>query len=467
VTEHQPDLRHYLRLLRRQWWVLALVTALALAAAAAVTALQTPVYRASMKVVVGQGGGVFQPQFGGAVEPFARTMANLFESDVVARGAIDDLQLRMTPRQLLARVHVSSRPESSVLEVAYDTPRREQAVPVLAEMGRVFARLVRRKLGESQANGAPITASVFDPAHLEPGRVSPRPVRNLAVAGVLGLALGLILAFVREGLDDRIRSRRDAERWFHAPVLGALPRGAHGGISAAASAESRELSREAISMLRANLELPRGTTGGPLIVVTSALPEEGKTTLVAQLAVALAAAGNRVVCVEADVRRPRLRQYLSTAGGDHGLVDVLEGRIDLASALVAVPVGQSTNGGGPGGRLELLPAGRARSNPADLLTADRVERLSGDLRARADYVVVDATPILLVGDAFAFARVADNVIVVAREGRTTKEAADAVRVTLERLAVGRVGVVLTDWHSEVGYGYGYASAEQPEGAQTL
>jgi succinoglycan biosynthesis transport protein ExoP len=454
VTEHQPDLRQYLRVLRRQGWLIALVTVLALGAAAVVSELQTPVYRASMKVVVGQGGGVFQAQFGGSVEPFARTMANLFESDVVARKAIDDLHLRMTPRQLLARVHVSSRPQSSVLEVSYDTPARAQAVPILADLGRVFTRLVKQKLGEPRTTGsAPISASVFDPAHLEPGWVSPRRVRNLFFAGVLGLAVGLVLAFVRESLDDRIRSRRDAERWFGAPVLGALPKGIR--AAGAAPGNGGALSLEAMSMLRANLEFLGGGVGGPLIVVTSALPEEGKTTLVAHLGVALASAGNRVICVEADVRRPRLSEYLTATAVEHGLVDVIEGRVELTDALVELPLQAGANGAGPGGRLHVLPAGKARTNPADVLTAERVEKLTEDLRGRADYVIFDAPPILLVGDVFPFARATDNVIVVAREGRTTKEAADAVRVTLERLAIEHVGVVLTDWRSSGGYGYGY------------
>src|SRR5207247_7572751 len=117
-------------------------------------------------------------------------------------------------KQLLGRVHVSTSPDSSVLDVSYETSDRPEAVRVLAEMGAVFTGLVRQKLGEPRTRGAEITATVFDPAHLEPGRVSPRPARTLGIAGALGLAIALVLALVRESLDNRIRGRRDAEKWF-------------------------------------------------------------------------------------------------------------------------------------------------------------------------------------------------------------------------------------------------------------
>jgi capsular exopolysaccharide synthesis family protein len=462
VTDHQPDLRHYLRILRRQGALIVGAAALAIGAAAAVTAVEQPVYRASMKIVIGQGGGTFQAPYGGAVEPFALTMSNLFKSDVVAREAIANLGLKLTPKGLLGHVNVATTPQSSVLNVAYDTSDRTRAVSTLAEMGRVFTTLVKHKLGEPLSAGTAVTATVFDPAHLEPGRVSPRPVRNVGLAALLGIAVGVVLAFVRESLDDRIRSRRDAERWFRGPVLGALPRGVAASPTGGALRPA-----DTMTMLRANLQFREGGGGGA-ILVTSGLQGEGKTTLVAHLCVALAAGGNRVIGVEGDVRRPRLRQYLGVASGAFGLIDVLEGKAELAEALVDVPLQTAANGAAPGGSLQVLPSRRMRTPPGDLLTPERVSQLADELRAVADYAIFDAPPILLVGDAFSFARAADDVIVVAREGRTTKESAEAVRVTLERLGVERVAVVLTDWPSSDGYGYGYGyGSEAPKARSRL
>jgi tyrosine-protein kinase len=177
--------------------------------------------------VIGRNGSLFEPALTSDVNRFTATMTNLLESNVVARTVIDDLGLRISPERLLNRLHVSSRPDSSVLEVSYRGNNKSASVLILRDTGNVFTRLVKDRLGAGatqQANGqpsvAPVTTSVFDPAHLEPGRVSPRPGRNLAIAGGLGLLLGLVLAFARESLDDRIRSKREAGRRALSPPAG-------------------------------------------------------------------------------------------------------------------------------------------------------------------------------------------------------------------------------------------------------
>src|SRR4051812_38136997 len=107
---------HYGSILRRQGWLIALIVVCAVIGAVAITAVQTPVYQASMKIVVGQGNGFFQPQFGSSVQPFTQTMTSLLESDIVARRVIRSQRLSLTPKGLLSQLHVASNPESSVLD---------------------------------------------------------------------------------------------------------------------------------------------------------------------------------------------------------------------------------------------------------------------------------------------------------------------------------------------------------------
>ena len=468
----------YLQLLRRRLWIILLTVALAIGAAISITALQDPVYRASEKMVVGQNQGLVDARFTNSIQSFTQTMTTLLESEVVASTVINNLNLDISPRKLLNRLQVSSRPDSAVLEVTYDATSREEAVLVLDEVGKVFTNLVDERLATGSSE-IPITATVFDPAHLEPDQVSPKPVRTLIIAGVLGLALGLILAFAAEALDERIRGRRDAEEWFGAPVIGALPKGLRGkppfGLRGQAGPPRHDF-LEALQLLRANLEFSDRGMSGPLAVVTSAVPEEGKSTVVANLGVALALAGHDVVCVEGDLRRPRLPFYLGLATRGPGLAEVLEGRAELDDVLEEVPLNlaPSRNGNRNGNtslrrgssasvastsntsraRLRVIMAGTPMSNPADVLTGDRVADLVDELRASADYIIFDTPPILLVGDAFPIVRLADTVIVVAREGRTNKSTAEAVKATLEGLGVVKASVVLTDSRGELG-GYGY------------
>jgi capsular exopolysaccharide synthesis family protein len=439
-TQQSPDLRRHLRVLRRRGWLIALVTVVSIGIALALTAMQKPVYQASMSLVVGQGGGAFQPQYGPATQPFVQTVANLFTSNVVAQTTAERLGLKLTPQQLLGRTQVTTTPDNSVIGVTYDSSDRNSAVTVLGEMGKVFTTLISQKLAPGARPSNKITATVFDPPHLSPGTVSPHPNRNLAIAAVLGLAVGVLLAFVWEGLDSRIRSRRDAERWFGAPVLATLPRNARRLRPGEHLTIATRPTADAVGMVRASLQYLGGGPAGPVITITSALPREGKTMFAANLGVGLARSGNQVICVDADLRHPRLCEYLTGQVCEHGLADVLTQSRTLDQVLVEGP---SLNGHAhAGGGLRVLPAGITEGKPADLLTAANVLQLVESLRGRADYVIIDTPSLLEVGDAFPFARAADNVIVVASQGHTTRETAEDVRTTLERLDVSRAGVVL-------------------------
>jgi Mrp family chromosome partitioning ATPase len=487
VNEQSP-LHHYLRVLRRQAWVIVLCTATAVVVAAAATAAATPVHRASMGIVVGQGGGVLQPEFGGNVEPLTLTMSDLLRRNVVAERVIQNLRLEETPQELLANVRVSTRPASSVLDVSYDSTSKRKAEVVLGEMGRVFDQLVQQKLGDgaggsggATGTGATqITAKVWDPAHLEPGQVSPKLSRNLAFAGALGLALGLVIAFVREALDDRVRRRKDAAEWFGAPVIGTLPSGQQGKpLAASFSGRHRRERLESLQLLTARLQFGRSEVNRPVIGVTSGQDGEGKTIAVANIGLALAAAGKDVICVDADLYRPRLHEYLGLPDDRPGLADVLDQRAELRKALQDVPLGPlsaESDGAGdrgwssakpdepsesrPGafpsawGRLRAVTSGRRDASQPEPLDELRLALLLEDLRSRADYVVFDTPPVLLVGDAFPLLVAADSVIVVARRGWTKKDAAEAVRATLDGLGIDELSVILTDSDEPEAFRYG-------------
>lgn len=489
MQDAQPTLRHYLHVLRRQGWLILLTLAVALGVAAVITKTQDSVYQSSTKIVVGQGGivigkngSLFEPALTSDVNRFTATMTNLLKSNVVAQTVISDLGLRMTPEKLLSRLHVATKPDSSVLEVSYQGNDKRAVVRILRDTGVVFTRLVRDRLGAGTTSGAgqstpPVTTSVFDPAHLEPGRVSPRPARNLAFAGGLGLLLGLVLAFARESLDDRIRTRRDAEDWFGAPVMGSLPKGIR-GKSLSQLAGTRRQTAEALDLLRANVQFAQASPSGGAIVVTSALPEDGKTTVVANLGMTLALAGHDVICVEADLHRPMLLEYLGVREGIYGLTDVVAGRVELDRALqsVSLPLissngtaesdrqGASVPDATAAGRLRVLGTGRKPDRPSAFLGAGReqIVRLMEQLAHQADYVLLDTPPILALADAFPFALTADTVLIVARHGKTTKQNAQAVRATLEGLGANRVAVVLTDTRGQDGYGYYQYAGRRPK-----
>ena len=157
-----------------------------------------------------------------------QTMKSILESNVVAQRVVTQLGLPISPADLSKKIQVQYQPDSSVLNVSYDSTDKSVALSVVRQTGVEFQRVAHERLGVSDSLKRPgplfIVASVLDPPHLEAGRVSPQPKQTLAFAAVLGLALGLILAYA-QSLDDRIRSRDEAEKAFGAPVVGVLPRG--------------------------------------------------------------------------------------------------------------------------------------------------------------------------------------------------------------------------------------------------
>ncbi len=442
-----------------------LVPAVTLGAIVANLERQEPVYRASTKIVVGEPHGILPPGLGD--QSTMRSMSTLMESDVIVRTVINRLGLDTTPAKFKKKLTIGLLPDTSVLEVSYESTDRRLALNVVRNIDQIFTSEldevlgVKPTVGESRPDSFDLIVRVFDPPHVEPDPVSPKYGTNIIFGLVAGLALGLLLAVAREALDSRIRGRKDAEEWFGAPVVGTLPREMNRrpppGVGAAGKRRGRSEDRRTASLdlLRARLQFTQTGISGPTILVAGAAPFVDKSTVVANVAAALARSGKRVVCVDADVRQPNLYRAFDLPKKAPGLVDVLEDDLPLEDALLAVDLAQpESNGSEPTdrGRLEVLLAGRDPSPLADALTPETVAELIERLHERADFVVFDSPP-LPVADAYPLALGSDNVLVVARYGRTTKDQAEFARTTLEEIGVRNVGVVLTDAASSSdGYG---------------
>lgn len=453
-------LQHYLQIIKRQVTLLILVPVITVAAAYALLEIKDPKYRASMTLVVGEPRAKLNPVLGEV--SLTRTMTTLIEGDFVARNTIASLDLNQTLKEFDKRLKVEVLPDTSVLKVSYESTDPQVALDVVGQIALIFDRRVSRTLGQKgdtsfiapQGGSFDLIVREFDPPHVDPDPIQPARGTTLILAGIAGLVLALMLAVARDSLDSRIRSRRDAEDWFGAPVVGALPK-PRGWTPPLASSGAEERHSASLELLRARLQFTQSGIGGPTILVTSAAPDEGKSTVAASLSAALARAGKRVIVVDADLRRPTLPSYLGVETDGPGLVDVLHARVALEEALVRVdpiPVTASLDGSASAngevqasrpGRLEVLSAGHVTSVAGDVLTPEALGVLIKRLHERADYIVIDAPP-LLVADALGLALQADNVLLVARRGRTTRDQAEWARTTLEGLGVSRISVVLTN-----------------------
>jgi capsular exopolysaccharide synthesis family protein len=472
-ASEQPGggLRSYLDVVRRRKWLVLTVTAVAVALAVLASVLQHATYRGEEKIVIGQGPGLFQVQNGNAIQPFTATMSDLMHSNVLASTVIGNLKLDTTPEDLLKHLSTSINPQTAVILVHYDDSDKKRAVSTLQEIGLVFAQLVKDKFGQTQpaAPGAtpqpPITATVFDPAHLLPGKVSPKPVRNVVIALILGAVLGLLGAFLREHFDRALRTRDAVERAFGMPVIGQVPfeRGRGKDERRVVWSGFGEIA-EAYRTLRTNLQYLSVQRPLRTILITSPSPEQGKTTVTANLAVSIARSGASTIVVEADLRRPRLDDAFGAGGAPLGVTSVLVGATELDDAAREI-LPPPDERGSPMARLALLASGPLPPNPSELLSSAQMQQLLDRLSATYDYVLIDSPPLLLVSDALEVARHVDGVVLVVRRDSSTEEAKD-FRALVDRLGVHLLGVVMTDVEPVASYGtYGSEADHRGDGVK--
>ncbi len=447
------ELRDYVRVLRKQWRLIVLCVLLAAGAAALATMQTTPLYRSGVTFFVSTptddardafAGGTFSQQ---RVRSYADIVAGPSTAAAVAQ-AVPGLRASDVVDSVTATVV----PDTVLLEttVTDASPRRaEQIARGLADsFPGVIAALERPEGG----GASPIKVSVVEQPTVAADPVSPRPARNLALALVLGLLLGVGLAVLRETLDNTVKNPEDARDAAGTATLGAIAYDAQASKRPLIVSDSpRSVRSEAFRQLRTNLQFVQ--VDGPLrsLVLTSSVPKEGKSTTACNLAIAMAQTGVRVCLVEGDLRRPRVADYLGLEGAV-GMTDVLIGRVRLEDALQ--PWGD--------GMLEVLPSGPLPPNPSELLSSRGMGELMKALEQRFDLVLVDAPPLLPVTDAAILANLSDGAVLCVRVRSTRKDQLTQAAEALRAVDANLLGVTLTmvptrGPNAYQGYGYGYGS----------
>jgi polysaccharide biosynthesis transport protein len=290
---------------------------------------------------------------------------------------------------------------------------------------------------------------IVDAARVPTSPIEPNIPRNLSFAFMLGLTSGVGLAFLLEGLDNTVRTTEQAQMISGLPPLGMIPMGsrtAREGANAkrlviATSKEAVELvtqvrpqsqMAESYRALRTSLLLSNLGAPPKVIMVTSALPQEGKTTTSINCAVVLAQKGVRVLLIDADLRRPSIHKTLGM-GPRSGLSNVLTGSATLQQTITRSPILPN---------LSVLPAGTPPPNPAELLASTNMRDVLEELRGQYDHIVVDTPPTLSVTDAVVLSPRADAIVLVIRSGQTTKHALRRSRDILMQVNAKVSGVLL-------------------------
>lgn len=452
------EFRDYLHVIRQRRMTVIVVMLVVLGASALWTVTSTPIYASTAKMYVSAAQTDTSEAYQGGLLSTQRvtSYAQFALSEDLAQTVIQDLGLNETPGSLASKVSADPQPETSILTLTVTDPDPKTAQALTQAYADGLADMIRERETPPGQEASLVNASTIDTADLPEAPVAPNPVRNLGLAVVLGLLMGIGLAVVRDLLDTSVKSPDDVSAAVDAPLLGA--------ISFDGSAKSRPLVTdlephsprvESFRVLRTNLQFVDVDTPDKVFVITSALPEEGKTTTSVNLAITLAQAGAQTLLIEGDLRRPRASALL---GMDNsvGVTTVLLGAVTFDEALQKHPLSD----------LHVLGSGATPPNPADLLQSKAMAELVQQARRRYDMVIIDAPPLLPVTDGALLAAASDGALIVVRHGRTTTDQLDHASERLEQVDARVVGTVLNmvplrGNKSGYGYGYGYAPDAVP------
>jgi capsular exopolysaccharide synthesis family protein len=451
------EIREYVRVLRRNLIALIALIGLGAAGGAAVAATQTPLYSATAEVYISTDvatsasdlsqGSTFTQQ---VVTSYAHIATTAYVLEPVRR----DLRLGGTQGQLARRVSATAAPDTSVLTIAVKDAQPARAVAIANAVARRLGMVVDQLSPASSDGKALVKITQVQPASAGAAPTSPNWAITLGGGALIGLVLALVVAVGREALDTRIRDVASLEqREDLAPVIG--------GILVDGTASKRPLvvaerplsiEAEAYRSVRTNLQFLDVDATSNAIVITSSMPGEGKSVTAANLALAIADTGERVLLIDADLRRPKVAEYFGI-DGSVGLSDVLVGRVRLEDAV-------QTAGDG---RVSILPSGVVPPNPSELLQSRAMAELIERLRDRYDTVLFDTPPLLPVSDAAILAKRTRGAILVTAMRRVRRHQLTAALGILGRVDAHVLGLLptMTPRSRAQAYRYAYRGSATP------
>ena len=442
--------------LRRGWVVVLLMIVVCGAGGLLLSSLQEPVFRSTAILYVTSGSeDTAQTAYQGSLASQQRvsSYARLVDSDAVVGSALEGAPLSLSLGAAKDMLSASTTPETVLLSISAEGEDSAVAARLANAVAQSMTTYVSQ-LETPTGGGAPLAkVTVVTPAGESGTPISPRTKRNTVIGLGLGLLLGIIAVFGRDRYNNKVGGESELAAAAQAPVLASVPSDsllrARGLIDFSSGAT---LAAESYRKLRTNLSFTSVDRPFRRIIVTSALEAEGKTTTAINLAAALAETGQRVVLVDADLRRPQVN-YRTGRMGDVGFTNYLKGDGGMNDLLQPTDVEN----------FWVLASGPKPPNPAELLGSKRAGEGIEELSAHFDYVIIDTPPLLPVTDAAVIARWADGVLLAARANQTRLpnivsaiEQLDAVQATL-------IGLVLTDVPTRGGaYKYGYTYGATPE-----
>ncbi|MDV8001444.1 polysaccharide biosynthesis tyrosine autokinase [Rhodococcus sp. IEGM 1408] len=433
------DLRDLLSVFRARWIAIVAATLIGGLLGLGISLLTTPTYQAKIQFYVTVAGGenaaaaAYQGSLG--AQQRVQSYAALVKSTDIAQEVIDASGTNLSPREVAGKTAATADARTVLLNVAVSDSDPQRALKVAEGFGEILPEAIKRL--ETPDGGGPALAklTVVNPPALPTSPVAPKSERNVAIGLVLGLLAGVGVALLINTLDRRVKSKEQLESITGKPVVGSIPFRKNedkekGAEHLVPFREGHSPAAESFRRLRTNLQFLNVDNPPRVFVLTSSVATEGKSETAINLSLALAEAGNRVLLIEADLRRPLVVSYLAMPD-KVGLTNILSGQAKFEDVV------QETRHDG----VTLLACGPLPPNPSELLASDMAKHLFEDLRSKYDYVIIDSPPLLPVTDGALLARVTDGALLVVRSHRTTTDQVKQAVDNLDKADATLLGLV--------------------------
>lgn len=449
------DLQDFLRILRRNWVLIAAITLAGLLIGGSTAVLTKPTYTSETQLFVAlqSSGSVQELQQGNTfsqarVQSYVRTV----DSPIVLQPAIDSLGLTMSPEELADRVTANTDLNTVLINISVSDNSPVQAAAIAHAVADSLISAVDKLEKPRNGGVSPISLSVTKPAVAAALPSAPNTRLSLLLGLIGGFGAGIGAGVLRSSMDSRIRGEADLRNATDVALLG--------GIAFDQGAAKRPLltqtahqspRAESFRQLRTNLQFANVSGRAKSVLVTSSLPGEGKSTTATNLAISLAQAGQTVCLVDADLRRPMVSEYLGL-DRNAGLTTALVGHADVNDLLQ----GWGTDG------LYVLTSGQIPPNPSELLGSAEMKNLIERLEEVFDTVVIDAPPLLPVTDAAVLSQHVGGVVLIAGAQKVKQHDLQKALTTLQLVGATIFGIVLNQLSTKGpdAYSYSYYSSDE-------
>lgn len=441
-------------MLRRHWMTVVACTLLGLFAAAAFSLLARPAYQAQTQlfVAIQSSGTVAELQQGNTfTQARVQSYVETARTPAVLQPVIDSLGLEESPAELAESVTASADLKTVLITITAANSSPVQAAAIAQAVADSLITTVGTLESPASGGASPIKLSVVTPAVAPTSPSSPNTAQNLVIGLMVGLVAGIGFAVLRSTLDTKVRTQADLGQITSAPLLGGIAFDSDAADKPLLTDTAQQSPRaESFRQIRTNLQFANVNSDSKAILVTSSLPGEGKSTTASNMAIAMAQAGQRVVLVDADLRRPMVASYLGLEGSA-GLTTALIGAADVEDLLQ--PWGNDD--------LHVLSSGQIPPNPSELLGSAAMSQLINRLEQTFDAVIIDAPPLIPVTDATVLTQRVGGVVLVVGSGKIKTQDLEKSLSSLELVSANVLGVVLNllPTKGPDAYAYSYYSYE--------